>query len=87
MIHRRFRRSPHRIAPFVAAGAAAIVLLGGCATSSSNQAAEPREEKVYRTGSNLPQRDPVPGEVKTLDPSTVNRPVRSPGSPTTGGGG
>ena len=86
MQHQRLQRNPRGSVLLICAAAA--VLLAGCATSSSDQSAEPREDKVYRTGSNLPQRDyPSPGDVKTLTPSTVTRPARGLGSPTTGGGG
>lgn len=49
---------------------AAIVCLTGCATSTTAGSGDAnQEEKVYVTGSNLPQRDRK--GVKTVDPERV----------------
>jgi hypothetical protein len=44
-----------------------------CAQTPINTA-EPREEKIFRTGSNLPVRDKdAPSDVKVLDPASIDR--------------
>lgn len=47
---------------------ACLLLVAGCATTSDDPN-EPREERIYRTGSNLPMRDM--GNVHLLDAETV----------------
>ena len=54
---------------------AAAVLLSACATTTSTAPADAdKEEKVYVTGSNLPQRDRK--GVKTVDPERVQNDVQ-----------
>ena len=55
----------------------ALLLLTAC-TSMPEDRPEPREEKVYRTGSNLPSKDY--GDVKVIDPEAV-RDARRIGTP------
>ncbi len=57
--------------------AASALLLSACASSTTSSAptAEVREERTYRTGSNLPVRDPV-----SSSPTTT----ASPAQPGTG---
>jgi len=56
-------------------GALGAVLLttlcAGCAGAPPDQALQ-KEEKVYRTGSNIPQRDRTTPEVVTVDPSSIS---------------
>jgi hypothetical protein len=48
----------------------------GCATTP-DQAAEPREQKAYRTGSNLPVREGgVSPDTRTVDPATLTLPTQ-----------
>jgi len=50
------------------------VLLAACASSSTSttSSSQPKEERVYRTGSNLPVRDPVSSSpTSTVDPSVM----------------
>jgi hypothetical protein len=62
------------LVPFLAA----TLGFSACATTDSSSTAAPREEKIYRTGSNIPVRDPdALTNVKRADPSTVE-PARSP---------
>ena len=43
-----------------------------CAELPESQSASPREERIYRTGSNIPMHDRnSKGEVLTLDPESV----------------
>lgn len=56
--------------------AAASMLLVSCASTSSTQSAEPREQKTYRTGSNLPVRD-KDGSTSPVTSSTLP-PVMAP---------
>jgi hypothetical protein len=52
-----------------------VLASAGCATTP-DQTAEPREERAYRTGSNLPVREgSVSPDVKTVDPSSINLPA------------
>ena len=52
----------------------ACALLASCATGEEAANAPPREEKIYRTGSNIPVRDrSAPTEVKTADPESLQR--------------
>lgn len=54
---------------------AAAVLLSACATTTSTAPADAdKEEKIYVTGSNLPQRDRK--GVKTVDPERVQNDVQ-----------
>jgi hypothetical protein len=59
--------------------AALPLLLVACASTSNSASNEPTEQKVYRTGSNLPVRDPeATTPNKTVDPSTIKtQPVPS----------
>lgn len=53
---------------------AAVLLALVCASCATtpDQTAEPREEKVYRTGSNLPVRDPnAKSNVVIVDPAQI----------------
>jgi hypothetical protein len=61
-----------------------ILLCVGCTTTPS-QSDEPREERSYRTGSNLPAKDY--GNVKTVDPAALRDAARrnSNARPGTGG--
>jgi hypothetical protein len=52
----------------------ALALVAGCAALPPDQA-EGKQEKVYRTGSNLPQRDRNTGEVVVLDPSQMQNSI------------
>lgn len=65
---------------------ATVVCLTGCATPSKPGAADAdQEEKIYVTGSNLPQRDRK--GVKTVDPERVKSDVqRTVSGPSTSGG-
>jgi type IV pilus biogenesis protein CpaD/CtpE len=51
------------------------LLLAGCASTDSSTASNAsREERVYRTGSNLPVRDPVSSSpTTTADPSVLRQ--------------
>jgi peptidoglycan/LPS O-acetylase OafA/YrhL len=59
-----------RIIP-AAAAAVALAMIAGCAALPPDQA-DAKQEKVYRTGSNLPQRDRNTGEVVVLDPKAMH---------------
>ena len=49
----------------------------GCATTP-DQSAEPREQRAYRTGSNLPVRDGTASpDEKTIDPASITLPTGS----------
>ena len=62
-----------------AVGAVVVVALcAGCAGIAPDQAEE-KQEKVYRTGSNLPQKDRASPDVVTVDPSKVNEALRTRG--------
>jgi hypothetical protein len=66
------------IRSFVAA-LAASALLCACATPASDDG-QPREEREYRTGSNIPVRDrSAPSSVRTVDPEAIER-ARSVGT-------
>lgn len=68
------------------ASAALIVILAGCAALPMDED-DPRAGKVYRTGSNLPQRHPDPSVVD-VDPSAIQSGInRRGGVPRTMGGG
>jgi hypothetical protein len=54
-----------------------VLACAGCATTP-DQSAEPREQRAYRTGSNLPVRDgSVSPDTKTIDPATFTLPPQS----------
>lgn len=54
-----------------------VLACAGCATTP-DQTAESREQRAYRTGSNLPVREgSVSPDVKTIDPATVTLPTQS----------
>jgi hypothetical protein len=63
----------HRIISGTAV-AMALTLLAGC-TALPPDEAEGKQEKVYRTGSNLPQRDRNNGDVVVLDPSQMQNSI------------
>ncbi len=65
--------------------ALAVPLLVACADIPNNSQNEPKEQKVYTTGSNLPQRDR--SGVIVLDKDTAQQVIRSipPGMPKPGG--
>ena len=71
-------------APVAAAiGLVALSGIAGCASTDAGSG--PREEKEYRTGSNLPVRDrSKPSEVKTYNPSSVEDAVRGAPPPPAG---
>ena len=51
----------------------ATALLAACATPSGSDT-QPREEKEYRTGSNIPVRDrSAPSSVRNVDPEAIER--------------
>jgi hypothetical protein len=53
-----------------------LLACAGCATTP-DQSAEPREQRAYRTGSNLPVRDGgVSPDVTTVDPASVTMPTQ-----------
>lgn len=59
---------------FVRAGAASVLVLAccACATAPTQTASgEPRSEKMYRTGSHIPVRDPESTQSKTLNTQAV----------------
>lgn len=60
--------------------AASALLLSACAssTTSAPSAEAPREERAYRTGSNLPVRDPV-----SSSPTTTASPAQPGTAPRT----
>jgi len=54
-----------------------VLACAGCATIP-DQTGEPREQRAYRTGSNLPTREgSVSPDVKTIDPATLTLPTQS----------
>lgn len=61
----------------------ASVLVAGCATAPDS--GEPREQKTYRTGSNIPVRDDNAGPAKsgTMQPGQLPPNIQTP----RGGGG
>jgi hypothetical protein len=53
-------------------------LLAGCAAPATNAATdEPREERVYRTGSNLPVRD-RDQRIDSVDPKAIDTTMPMP---------
>jgi len=67
------------MSPKLIGAVGAIVLVAscaGCAGIAPDQAEE-KQEKVYRTGSNIPQKERVGSGVVNVDPSTVQDAVRS----------
>jgi outer membrane lipoprotein SlyB len=58
---------------------ACALALTACATTADTQTAQqPRQEREYRVGSNIPVRDPVASSpTTTANPSVLNQP--SPG--------
>jgi hypothetical protein len=71
-----------RLPALLLAGLWLGVACTGCALPRE-QTAEAREEKVYRTGSNLPVKEGQPTDVRIVDRDTLqnNRPTQSIGSP------
>jgi hypothetical protein len=54
-----------------------VLVCAGCATTPE-QASEAREQRAYRTGSNLPVREgSVSPDTKTIDPATLVLPTQS----------
>jgi hypothetical protein len=76
-----------RLPALLAAGLWLGVLCTGCALPRENTA-EAREEKVYRTGSNIPVKDGQPTDVRIIDSKSMenSRPNQSVGSPIQKGG-
>ena len=67
--------------------ASALVLLCVGCTTTQNRSDEPREERTYRTGSNLPSKDyGTTGTTKTLDPEALRDAARRNASPRPGSG-
>ena len=67
------RRESSPMVRLFAAALAASMMLCACATPSTD-GSEPREEKEYRTGSNIPVRDrSAPSEVRNVDPEALGR--------------
>jgi hypothetical protein len=66
-------------AVLVASTLGAILVSFGCSTVPDTQA-DDSERKVYRTGSNIPVRERA-GDVRTLDPTTVERTAPAPAIP------
>ena len=64
-----------------AVGMIAAALVAGCAGANSQSAdnAEPRAQKVYRTGSNLPVKDDD-GSVLAVKPDANSPIMRAPGA-------
>jgi hypothetical protein len=64
-----------------AAGMTAAALVAGCAGANSQSAdnAEPRGQKIYRTGSNLPVKDDD-GSVQVARPDANSAILHSPGA-------
>lgn len=60
--------------------------LCGCATTDGQVADSDHHEKVYRTGSNLPLRDPNAAHDRTLtvDPASLQGPKGAPTRPAGG---
>ena len=88
MCRSRLPRNSRRGLPQFGAIVTAAMLLAACAAPSpSDPSATPRDDKVYRTGSNLPTRDPTATDAKAVDPGTIQRTTPGMGSPTTGRGG
>jgi hypothetical protein len=64
---------------------AAAAAASGCATTDG-RTAQPRPEKIYRTGSNLPQRDPgATPDVPSGDPAAPPAQMQPAGTPRSGG--
>jgi hypothetical protein len=55
------------------------VLCTGCALPPEQ--GEEKQEKVYRTGSNIPQRDRTAPDVSVMNPSVIQDQTRSRGNP------
>ena len=53
-------------------------LCAGCAGLAPDQGEE-KQEKVYRTGSNLPQKERAASDVVVVDPSTISDKLRTRG--------
>jgi len=58
------------------AGALALLLLAACA-STTREASEYREERIYRTGSNIPVKDYGAAKIEVASPDIIN-PVNRP---------
>lgn len=65
--------------------AVGFALVAGCAALPPEQG-EAKQQKVYRTGSNLPQRDRSTGEVVVVDPSAISDQLRRTGGAPQGRG-
>jgi hypothetical protein len=51
-----------------------------CATPSTQTASEPQEDKIYRTGSRIPVKDPESSSSKSIDVQSVQDSMRTSGS-------
>lgn len=68
--------------PALTAATVLAALVSACATPAAEDKAD-YQAPVYRTGSNLPVRDPgAMSNVQTVDPKSVN-PMSLPGMPST----
>ena len=63
-------------------GLAALLALTcvGCATPSNQTASEPQEERVMRTGSHIPVKDPNSSYSKSIDVQGVQDEMRTSGA-------
>jgi hypothetical protein len=50
-----------------------------CSTPSTQTASEPQEDKVYRTGSRIPVKDPESSSSKSIDVQSVQDSMRTSG--------
>ena len=71
-----------------AVAASLMVLLAACASPSPEQDADARQDKVYRTGSNIPVKDYCAANIDVGKPYAAN-PMQRPGAGVLGrkGGG
>lgn len=53
-------------------------LCTACATSNESASSEPRVERVFRTGSNLPTTEISRSGVQTVDPEAIRLPIPQP---------
>jgi hypothetical protein len=52
----------------------------GCSTPSTQTASEAQEDKIYRTGSRIPVKDPESSSSKSIDVQGVQDSMRTSGS-------
>jgi hypothetical protein len=50
-----------------------------CSTPSTQTASEPQEDKIYRTGSRIPVKDPDSSSSKSIDVQSVQDSMRTSG--------